>query len=268
MCISKIILVVILIIFLFDMYWTYENYSILLKDNNLEKYYTPFNDEIATHSATNGCFNPPSSNNLHMCSVSLGIFVNAIKNNKMCLLPSSAKFVYWKYDKKPIGLYYLAGDTRCLLFRGTQTLEDILYDTKTTQTDGIHTGYKKIFSEINFDCVGRVDIVIGHSMGAALAQLYGYLKDPSVEVVTFASPRVYSPERLSHALAVNPKIYSVINLADAVCNYPATYVVKDRTQYVYATIPPAVVANIPRDNLQDCHSMVSYNLLLPVGERP
>lgn len=254
MCISKIILVVILILFLFNMYWEYENYSILLKDNNLEDYFDLFNQCNLMEKLT------PSSRNLPVCGVALGIFVNAVKNNKMYLLPTSAKFIYWKYDKNPIGMY--CEEKACLLFRGTQSLEDILYDLKTKQDDGIHSGYKKILNEINFDCIGNVNIVIGHSMGAALAQLYGYLKDPSVEVVTFASPRVYSPERLEHALFVNPKVYSIINLADAVYNYPSTYVVKDRTQYTYSTVSPALIFNIARDNLQDCHSMVSYTLAL------
>jgi hypothetical protein len=248
MCISKIILVVILIIFAYNLFIVYENYRVLLKDNNLEKYFPLFNTGNLESLPT------PSSCNLEACAILVGTFANAIKNNLYCLLPKSAKFVYWSRDSNPIGMIY----KNCLIFRGTQTPADILIDLKTSQTNGIHSGYKKIFDSLRFDCNDKIDTVIGHSMGGALAQLYGYLTNTDAEVVTFASPRVYSPERLEHALFVNPKVYNVVNMADSVCVYPATYVVNDIQLYTYMAAPPVKIYNVPRDNLQDCHSMVSY----------
>jgi len=98
----------------------------------------------------------------------------------------------------------------CVVFRGTDSIKDWLFDilfNKVKLPDGsrVHKGfYKQLKTEITKldSCVLELlnkhsdyeIIITGHSLGAALATIYGYLLsnkiDKNISVISFASPKV------------------------------------------------------------------------------
>jgi len=98
----------------------------------------------------------------------------------------------------------------CVTFRGTDSIKDWLFDilfSKIKLPDGsrVHKGfYRQLENEISKldSCILALlnkysdyeIIVTGHSLGAALATIYGYLLsnkiDKNITVISFASPKV------------------------------------------------------------------------------
>jgi hypothetical protein len=130
-------------------------------------------------------------------------------------------------------------------FRGTQNVEDLLNDTRFAQkpfgSSSImcHEGFVWMFNSLaekvnNFIKAEKVSRVIftGHSLGAAVALLFGASKcldttdsrrlqdNLNVAVITYACPRVGNFEFMEY---VNKNVFTIRfrNDADAVPNFPA-----------------------------------------------
>ncbi len=121
------------------------------------------------------------------------------------------EFTFFYADKKTdleVGIITLS-DKLIISFRGTESLKDIIYDMmfRKIETDygRIHIGfyhqlydadvYHEFFNKVIELIEGYDDIyVTGHSLGGALATLFGYnisLKTTKhINVISFASPRV------------------------------------------------------------------------------
>lgn len=129
--------------------------------------------------------------------------------------------------------------TYWIVFRGTQTQAEMQADLEFHQRDEVHSGFLRIFERIwtqLSDIVqmaqssGAHIIVIGHSLGAAVATLFlrrlQQLEIPLVSGYGFGSPRVGSPR---FAAAFRVPWFNIMNLDD-----------------IFTTLPLAVMPN-PQD---------------------
>jgi len=132
----------------------------------------------------------------------------------------------------------------CVVFRGSESLNDWYYDLymikKNLKDDiWVHSGfykqlhdtdvYTKIVQNIKSQIETHLDYEIyitGHSLGAALATLFGYLLAHDIEnnvtVVSFASPRVgNSSWQKSFESKSNLTHYRVTNCRDIITAFPS-----------------------------------------------
>jgi len=131
----------------------------------------------------------------------------------------------------------------CVVFRGSESLSDWYYDLyvikKQIKDDvWVHGGfykqlhdndvYKNIVQHIKTQLETHLDYTIyvtGHSLGAALATLFGYLLSHEIEnnitVVSFASPRVGNPGwKKSFESKSNLTHYRITNCRDVITAFP------------------------------------------------
>jgi hypothetical protein len=133
-----------------------------------------------------------------------------------------------------------------VVFRGSESLTDWMYDFKVFKRDlgdgiKVHGGfYKQLFKTNAYEKIKEVIhalynddqykcyelVITGHSLGASLATLFGYLicktlDSTPVTVVSFASPRVGNDQwRKAFDLQPNLKHYRISNQRDIITVCP------------------------------------------------
>jgi predicted lipase len=180
-------------------------------------------------------------NNLKMSETRKLALIDIAKNvpsGKVC------RFITDKKTDIQVGITLNDKDKRiCVVFRGSESSKDWYYDLQVRKMcirDDImvHSGfYDQLCSAGVFnDIVGEVKkqlaehpdyalFVTGHSLGAALATLFGYLSahvlDDKITVVSFASPRVGNASwKKSFEEKTNLEHYRVTNNRDIVTAFP------------------------------------------------
>lgn len=153
--------------------------------------------------------------------------------------------LYLSKNDKPIGVVCTDSnlpDTAFIIFRGTQTLTDILEDAKFNQvpldeknTDVmVHSGFLDSFNRVRDDMQSAITAIkpktvyiAGHSLGGALSIITGLniainMQDTKVAVITFASPLIGNSGFSTVCNAVpNLKISRVVNTCDVIPTLPA-----------------------------------------------
>ena len=154
------------------------------------------------------------------------------------------KFISDKTTDIQVGITTNEDDKRiCVVFRGSESNTDWMYDLqvrkhKLTDDISVHSGfykqlhdtdvYTRIVDELRilWDKFPDYSVYItGHSLGAALATLFGYLLSHEVEnkitVVSFASPRVGNANwQKSFEAKTNLVHYRVTNNRDIITAFP------------------------------------------------
>lgn len=140
-----------------------------------------------------------------------------------------------------IGLIAISKIALFIIFRGSQTIYDVVTDLELSQqkyninpnntNPMVHSGFFKSFQDIqpmlNFQNNSIKNVIIaGHSLGGALAILSGnYIANLNpqinVKVFTFASPAVGNHDFTSIKFP-NLSIYRMVNLCDVVPTLPAS----------------------------------------------
>ena len=188
-------------------------------------------------------------------------------------------------------------------FRGTDSLSDILddalwglvpfapYKNSVTPTPNVHQGFYEIYSEPS----GQGPIVIpalrtqiftslpthlaevlitGHSLGAALSQLFTLdmrvsFPDVNIKTINFASPMVGDADWATacNTVGATAKITRVINYWDYVPDYPLDWnYVTIGAQFQTAFSGPDYVAPIdelPRHSLLNLQTVLTHCVYLP-----
>jgi predicted lipase len=131
----------------------------------------------------------------------------------------------------------------CVVFRGSQSSKDWFYDLSVVKHNlkddiWVHGGfykqlydtnvYESILQEVKLQLEKHPDFTIyitGHSLGAALATLFGYLLAHEIEnqvsVVSFASPRIGDAKwQKSFESKDNLHHYRVTNCRDIITAFP------------------------------------------------
>jgi len=168
----------------------------------------------------------------------LGDIAKEIPTGKVC------NFINDKETDIQCGITINDVDKRiCVVFRGSESLSDWYYDLyvikKQIKDDvWVHGGfykqlhdndvYKNIVQHIKTQLETHPDYTIyvtGHSLGAALATLFGYLLSDEIEnnitVVSFASPRVgNSSWKKSFEEKSNLTHYRITNCRDVITAFP------------------------------------------------
>ena len=168
----------------------------------------------------------------------LGDIAKQIPTGKVC------NFINDKETDIQCGITINDVDKRiCVVFRGSESLSDWYYDLyvikKQIKDDvWVHGGfykqlhdndvYKNIVQNIKTQLETHPDYTIyitGHSLGAALATLFGYLLAHEIEnnitVVSFASPRVgNSAWKKSFEKKSNLTHYRITNCRDVITAFP------------------------------------------------
>ena len=168
----------------------------------------------------------------------LGDIAKQIPTGKVC------NFINDKETDIQCGITINDVDKRiCVVFRGSESLSDWYYDLyvikKQIKDDvWVHGGfykqlhdndvYKNIVQHIKTQLETHPDYTIyitGHSLGAALATLFGYLLSDEIEnnitVVSFASPRVgNSAWKKSFEEKSNLTHYRITNCRDVITAFP------------------------------------------------
>jgi len=141
-----------------------------------------------------------------------------------------------------------------LAFRGTSRQREIILDALVFQSDYPTTGYGKVhagFLDIYQSLAQQVQAaaktfnpnlpcyITGHSLGGALATLAALdlaLKFPKlnrrIQLYTYASPRVGTPDFATQHSQLLPNCYRVVNLGDAVPLTPPFEVYGNRYSHV------------------------------------
>ncbi len=159
----------------------------------------------------------------------------------------SGKVCRFFADKKTdlqVGITLNDKDKRiCIVFRGSESSTDWYYDLQVRKmclTDDImvHSGFYNqlcsngvfgdIIDEVHKQLIAHPDyniFVTGHSLGAALATLFGYMLsykvDDKITVVSFASPRVGNASwKKSFEEKANLEHYRITNNRDIVTAFP------------------------------------------------
>ena len=168
----------------------------------------------------------------------LGDIAKQIPTGKVC------NFINDKETDIQCGITINDVDKRiCVVFRGSESLSDWYYDLyvikKQIKDDvWVHGGfykqlhdndvYKNIVQNIKTQLETHPDYTIyvtGHSLGAALATLFGYLLSDEIEnnitVVSFASPRIgNSAWKTSFEAKSNLTHYRITNCRDVITAFP------------------------------------------------
>ena len=154
------------------------------------------------------------------------------------------KFISDKETDIQVGITINNKDKRiCVIFRGSESLYDWYYDLhigkhKLNENIMVHSGFYKQLHDTNVynTLVKEIKYLLeinpnysiyitGHSLGAALSTLFGYLLSFEIEndiiIVSFASPRVGNNEwKISFENKKNIKHYRITNNRDIVTAFP------------------------------------------------
>jgi predicted lipase len=147
---------------------------------------------------------------------------------------------YKKVEKDNIVFYYLIDNKEkeiIVVIRGSDDFEDWKYNMKYSK---IKTKYGKVhkgFWELSFviyecfakkieDIFGYKIIIIGHSLGATLGQLFaldifGWAK--SIEIITAGSPRVFNRKASKYFNKHIKNHYRIVNGGDLITHLPPCF---------------------------------------------
>lgn len=195
-----------------------------------------------------------------------------------------------------------ASGRRYIIFRGTQEPAEWARNAQAGQRPfaagsgaRVHAGFMAIYDSLEIEdasgvtpfarslpalVAGRQTVIVGHSLGGALATLAGVdasLRAPAeaarLRVVTLASPRVGDPGFAALASRVG-RIDRVCNLVDVVPSVPpstrqVTYVHVGRAHRVSSFDWPTLANDLsrPTDQLGCWHNHLAYGLMLNPAHR-
>ena len=127
-------------------------------------------------------------------------------------------------------------ETLIIAIRGTQTIQDLSQDTHIAQTPFqgnalVHQGFFNVYNDVKDDILSNIPnniqniIVVGHSLGSAVAVLIGLILKKShplinTRVITYACPRIGNKE-LVDMIDSNVEHIRIVNNSDAVPNLPS-----------------------------------------------
>jgi hypothetical protein len=131
-------------------------------------------------------------------------------------------------------------ETLIISIRGTQNLDDLLEDTHIAQTPFpidnsknplVHQGFFNVYNAVKDDILDNIPnntrniIVVGHSLGSAVAVLIGIILKKTrsainTRVVTYACPRVGNKD-LADIVDATVEHIRIVNNSDAVPGLPA-----------------------------------------------
>jgi hypothetical protein len=174
-----------------------------------------------------------------------------------------------------------AGDTTYVCIRGTHTFTDALTDTDLSQQPIseeernvlVHLGFFKVWKEIEYEVLSfplkENVLVIGHSMGAGIAQIGAYRLQRSypkkrIGCIAIAPPRTGNP-RFAEAIwdTLDTRLAIYINTADVVpatplSVMPATSGPEDNVT-IWEHSQPAIKSYFWNfESLGLCHSVLVY----------
>jgi hypothetical protein len=214
------------------------------------------------------------------------VYINS-KKIKDLTQTTTPNFIYSSIDSNPIALIYSNNNTTFIIFRGTQTINDIISDlsynyyntdslpSKYKNTDGlpskvsIHKKYNSIYLEIkekilNFIKTNNV-FICGHSMGAALVFILAedLSKDStkSVYVIGIAPPRIGNEEFVKNLKKNCKYVLSVINLADTVPSLFWSYMpnaIEPYTPPQFVLVTPCLLFYNLAPSIAACHQPITY----------
>ena len=146
------------------------------------------------------------------CAGLIQVFSNNIKEKTTFIVPNGFNIIervtYSNNKSSDFGLIMIDKNQRLwIIFRGTQTYNDILNDIQYSQVpykgnNNVHKGFYKLFKSLSEQIFKTIDlcnptqiIITGHSLGAAIATLTAievHAQYPHIQLkgVGFASPRV------------------------------------------------------------------------------
>lgn len=125
----------------------------------------------------------------------------------------------------PFGIVAQNGDTTAVCFRGTTMPIEWTDDFDSALKDGAEAGFGVVYSALEHSLpvpsTGKV-LIIGHSLGAALALLYAWRHSSysNLEVYSFAGPRVFDKGTALAFDAAVPECYRIVNRWDIVPRLP------------------------------------------------
>jgi Lipase (class 3) len=133
---------------------------------------------------------------------------------------------YWVLARNPdFGYVICCGSRLYVVFRGTDSLEDWIYDFKVApNSEGIHRGFAEIYASLQSSMVDAIEhfgtglriTCVGHSLGGAIATEASRCI-PGSDSYTFAAPRIFTA---SIADKLDTSGVRIINERDIVPNQP------------------------------------------------
>ena len=158
------------------------------------------------------------------------------------------------------------GRKNVLVFRGTATSRELLYDLKATKTSfregRVHSGFLNLYKSVRGEISAVVpDIICGYSLGAAMAVLAASEASNSPIVYTFASPKV-GDDRFAdwYNTCMSSPTYCVRNEDDVITRLPFlnTHV---GTEVVFARDAGSILDNHSYDTYRDAISEMSISVV-------
>jgi hypothetical protein len=159
--------------------------------------------------------------------------------------------------------------THYILFRGTMTRKERAADLDYVQTQETHRGFLLLFQSCvtYLQTVDKVKkcVVVGHSLGAALATLaFEFLLIAGCDVVSylFASPRVFSSAKLFHG---KTNVFRITNKDDIVTNLPLAVmpnIKSPRQPLFYKHVGTAIEFEANHNSWLKNHLLPVYRLFL------
>lgn len=103
-----------------------------------------------------------------------------------------------------------------LVFRGTDNWKNWITDFDIKEDEGVHKGFFELFEHIQNQIRNKPNIIIGHSLGGALALLAS--KEFDCACYTFACPNIGTKE---YCNTFNNYIMNTENVYDVITHVPA-----------------------------------------------
>jgi hypothetical protein len=223
---------------------------------------------------------------------SLGTFISCVDRKSKDNYPKTYTEIYWSGDSMPMALVYpLASSTSstpstspspasvAVLVRGTLTIKDIIEDMDYSQVEFngalVHKGFNDVYQEIkaslgaaiaSYSTTGSAIYIAGHSLGAAVVQLYcaeNITSTSNINAYLIGSPRVGNSafnKLLTNVVETNQtnNIDNMLNLADVITSLPSTYSEKRGHLYQYEPMPAFMAMSNASTDPVSCHSMINY----------
>ena len=174
-------------------------------------------------------------------------------NNKVIQLGDNEMFFNETKQTKYISLYIQRGliiyydSCLIIIFKGTSTPFDIIYDAQFNKINNVHSGFTKAYDNCKHDLYSCINIllhkynkrkkdidlvIVGHSMGAALAILFVCdlysckVKFKNIKVYSLCSPRIGNKKFTEYFI-------------NNICKYCDFYNIKNKRDFV-RFLPPKI----------------------------
>jgi hypothetical protein len=204
-------------------------------------------------------------------------------NNKMDVPGlTNQNFIKSKIDTNPLGISFTNTNKTIMyfIFRGTQTVDDLIADTEYNYLYNkdmydnkvqIHKRYNEIYEEIKTKMISLIPntiteiYIFGYSMGAAVGYIFGHdiskNKKFKVNVVGIAPPKAGNKTFTDELHSQCNYVMSIINNSDIVPTLPWSYMpnlIDPYTPPQFSQVYPISFFNNLSKSLHACHTLLEY----------